>query len=113
ILIGNDLKNAEAAYAALKSFGAPVRTMKASDLLAVDAFFRMRTPPVMVDILSAAMGVDFEAAWNRREVMTVDEKTGLTAFVISAEDLIVSKKASGRPQDLADVSALENVSKGT
>jgi hypothetical protein len=32
----------------------------------------------------------------------VDTATGLRANFISAEDLIASKLASGRPQDLAD-----------
>ena len=36
----------------------------------------------------------------------VDPATGLTAFFMSAEDLIASKLASGRPQDLADVDAI-------
>jgi hypothetical protein len=36
----------------------------------------------------------------------VDRETGLKANIISADDLIAAKLASGRPQDLADVAAL-------
>jgi len=106
ILIGNDTQNAEAAYAALKSFGAPLRGIKPADLIEKDSFFRMGSPPVMIDILSAASGVDFEVAWARREPMTIDKTRKLKAWVISCEDLIASKIAAGRPQDLIDVAAL-------
>jgi len=68
----------------------------------------MGSPPVMIDILSAASGVDFEAAWSRREPMTIDKKAKLKAWVISCEDLIASKIAAGRPQDLIDVAALRS-----
>ncbi|MDR3698717.1 MAG: DUF6036 family nucleotidyltransferase [Candidatus Sulfopaludibacter sp.] len=37
---------------------------------------------------------------------TIDPRTGLTAFMISREDLIVAKLAAARPQDLADVDAI-------
>lgn len=37
------------------------------------------------------------------------ETTGGTIRVLSREDLIVMKRASGRPQDLADIEALENL----
>jgi hypothetical protein len=47
--------------------------------------------------------VDFDAAWERRVETVIDTATGLKASFISAEDLIASKLASGRPRDLADV----------
>jgi hypothetical protein len=36
----------------------------------------------------------------------IDVASGLTASFISAPDLIASKMAAGRPQDLADVEAV-------
>jgi hypothetical protein len=36
----------------------------------------------------------------------LDPGTGLTAFLISREDLIAAKLATGRAQDLADIEAL-------
>jgi hypothetical protein len=52
------------------------------------------------------IGVDFEAAWPRRVEAVIDVKLGLKVFFISAEDLVTSKLAAGRPQDLADVDAI-------
>lgn len=43
---------------------------------------------------------------ERRIETVIDTATGLKANFISAEDLIASKLASGRPQDLADADAI-------
>lgn len=65
----------------------------------------MGTPPAMVDILPSINGVEFEKAWPKRVMVAVDES--LIAPFISREDLRVAKLAAGRPQDLADVAALD------
>ena len=38
----------------------------------------------------------------------IDPASGLTAFFISAPDLIASKLAAGRPQDIADAAAIRD-----
>ena len=60
-----------------------------------------------MDILTEIPGVDFDAAWERRVVETVDSAAGLKATFISRDDLIAAKLAAGRPQDLADVAAMQ------
>ena len=69
-------------------------------------FFRMGAPPLMVDILPAIPGVDFDSAWERRTDMEIDPESGLRAPVISRGDLIAAKLAAARPQDMIDVAAL-------
>jgi hypothetical protein len=61
--------------------------------------------PVMIEILPFIEGVKFDDAWERRVEIEIDAETGLTAFVLSREDLVTAKLAAGRPQDLADVDA--------
>jgi hypothetical protein len=61
----------------------------------------------MIEILPQISGVSFGEAWERRVEEIIDEHSGLKAFVISAEDFIVNKLASGRLQDLADVEAVQ------
>ena len=104
ILIGADAENSRAVYAALAKFGAPVEGMSARDFAEPDNFFRMGTPPVMVDIMPKISGVEFEAAWSRRVDVRIDDD--LSVPFISREDLLVAKLSAGRAQDLIDVDAL-------
>jgi hypothetical protein len=105
ILIGADAENSKAVYASLAKFGAPVEGLTAKDLVEPDNFFRMGTPPVMVDIMPKISGVEFEEAWRRRVDARIDDD--LTVSFISREDLLAAKIAAGRAQDLADVDALQ------
>jgi hypothetical protein len=59
---------------------------------------------VRIDVQTSTPGLRFEDAWSRVRPM---EFEGQTFQVISREDLIVSKRASGRPVDLEDVRLLE------
>jgi len=104
VLISADAENSRAVFAALAQFGAPLEGLSAQDFTEAGSFFRMGTPPVMVDILPSIAGVDFEEAWQRRVDVAIDED--LTAPFISREDLLAAKIAAGRPQDLADAAAL-------
>jgi hypothetical protein len=61
-----------------------------------------------VDILPEIDGVDFDRAWEKRVEGVVDTATGLTAYFISDSDLMAAKIAAGRPQDIADLTALRN-----
>jgi hypothetical protein len=110
ILIGGDAENSNAVYAALGKFGAPIEGLSARDFAEPDNFFRMGTPPVMVDIMPKISGVEFEEAWSRRVVVQIDD--GLSVPFISREDLLIAKLAAGRAQDLIDVDALRESSQG-
>jgi hypothetical protein len=101
-----DAENAKAVFAALAQFGAPLQGLTIADFTEPGPFFRMGHEPVGVDILTAIPGIEFDAAWQRRVEDVIDSASGLTASFISREDLIASKLASGRPQDLADVDAI-------
>ncbi len=47
ILIGADVENSKAVFAALAKFGAPIEGLSAKDFAEPDNFFRMGTPPVL------------------------------------------------------------------
>jgi hypothetical protein len=110
ILIGADTKNSNAVYAALAKFGAPIEGLSAKDFAEPDNFFRMGTPPVMVDIMPKISGVEFEEAWRRRVDVRIDDD--LTVPFISREDLLTAKVSAGRAQDLIDVDALRESIEG-
>lgn len=106
LLVRPDPENARSVYAALLDFGAPLGGFTSADFSDEQKFFRMGRAPIMVDILSRIDGVDFESAWERRVEATIDAESGQTAFFLSSADLIASKLAAGRPQDLADAAAI-------
>jgi hypothetical protein len=106
LLIQADPANAQAIYGALTEFGMPLGEIRAEDFANRGNFFRFGYEPRCVDILPDIPGVDFESAWKRRVEGVIDPVTGLKALFISAEDLIATKLAAGRPQDLADVEAI-------
>ena len=110
-LVKADAQNAKSLFAALAQFGAPLKGLTPSDFAKPGPFFRMGRAPIGVDILTAIPGIEFDAAWPHRLEDVVDAATGLKASFISRDDLIASKLASGRPQDLADVDAVRAATK--
>lgn len=107
LFIKADLANAKATYEALADFGVPLQGIRPEEFADRSGFFRFGRDPRGVDILPDLPGVDFDAAWERRVEGVMDPATGLKAFFISKDDLIAAKLAAARPQDLADVSALQ------
>ncbi|OGG55938.1 MAG: hypothetical protein A3F84_21155 [Candidatus Handelsmanbacteria bacterium RIFCSPLOWO2_12_FULL_64_10] len=59
---------------------------------------------VRIDVQTSTPGLRFEDAWQNRVTM---EYQGQTFYVVSKNDLIVSKRAAGRQVDLEDVRLLE------
>ncbi len=106
LLIQADPRNAQAIYEALTEFGLPLGEIRPEDFADRGSFYRFGHEPRCVDILPDIPGADFDAAWDRRVEGVIDRETGLKASFISAEDLIATKLAAGRPQDLADADAI-------
>lgn len=104
VWIKSDLENAKRVFKSLSEFGAPLTGLTPQDFTEEGAFYRMGVPPVMVDILFSLENLSFDTAWERRRD---SEDDGVLLHFISKEDLIASKLASGRPQDLLDVQSLQ------
>ena len=104
VLVEPSAENAERVYSALKKFGAPVSTLSPQDFAQPGYFYQMGVPPNRIDILMSIAGVEFQDAWTRKELAVID---GQKIAFIAKGDLIASKRAAGRPKDLADLEALE------
>jgi hypothetical protein len=104
VLIATDQENANSVYAALKEFGAPLTNLTSDDFTHKDYFYQMGRPPLRVDIMMSIPGIEFEEAWENREVFGLDD---LNIPFISRSDLIRAKEASGRPQDKIDIDKLK------
>ncbi len=97
-------ENAERVWEALRAFRAPMSQVTKADFTEPDVVFQVGVAPRRIDLLTSISGVGFEDAWARRHTIEVD---GLRLYALGREDLIVNKRASGRPKDLADLAWLE------
>ena len=61
-------------------------------------------PPFRLEVSTGIDGVEFEECYAKRTVFKMDD---IPVNLISLDDLIKNKKASGRLKDLADVEELE------
>ncbi len=99
-------ENAKAVMRAITSFGAPLMGLTEADFHRPGMVFQIGTEPQRIDIISAVDGLDYADAALRAVTMSVD---GLEIKVVSLDDLIVNKRASGRPKDIADAVMLEKL----
>ncbi len=103
ILVRAAPDNASRIMRALARFGAPLEGVSEADFATEGVVFQIGNSPRRIDILTRISGVEFDHAYANRKVVTVE---GLEIPVISLEDLIANKRATGRTQDLADVERL-------
>lgn len=102
-----DETNSKAVFQALKLFGVPLEGLSADDFAHEGYFYQMGIAPVRVDILMSLSGLRFSDAWVRRVEVSFE---GVATPFISLDDLIATKQALGRPQDLIDVALLQQAS---
>jgi len=96
-------ENAKKAVTVLREFGMPEKEVVPALFLEKDKIVRMGFPPVRIEVITGASGVEFDDCFNRRETIEIDE---IRVNFISLEDLKKNKKASGRHKDLEDLEHL-------
>ena len=100
LFVRTDEENSKAIFHALAEFGAPLAGMSPLDFMD-GTIFPMGQPPERIDILQRIDGITFDEAWEHRIEGNIDGD--VPTAVISKEDFIRNKLASGREQDLLDV----------
>ena len=95
--------NAAAVLEALRHFGAPLHDLSEADLEKDDTVFQIGVAPRRIDIITSVSGLTFEAAVQNAIEADIE---GLRVQILSIQDLIRNKTATGRAKDLADVDAL-------
>jgi hypothetical protein len=104
ILIEPEKENIKRLLNVLHKFGFKKIDIKIEDLTKKNQILQLGYEPVRVDILTSISGCPFGEVWNNK----VKEKYGKTlANFIGKRELIKSKKACGRKQDIADLELLE------
>ncbi len=106
VLVSARGDNLERVASALASFGAPQNVVVAARTMAPADVVYLGIPPVRIDLLRSADGIDAEEAIARAELVPLGD---LVIPLLALDDLIANKRAAGRPQDLADVALLERV----
>jgi hypothetical protein len=104
IFISADTENSEAVYRALVQYGAPLQGLTPQAFMDGSAF-QIGQPPARIDLLQQIDGVTFDEAWSHRIEGVIEGE--VSASVISRDDLIRNKLASGREEDLIDVKNLQ------
>ena len=103
-----DRENARKVYAALGEFGAPLGEVKPEDFAQDGTIFQIGVAPCRIDVINKIDGVKYAEASSRAIQKTIE---GIPVRIISLEDLIANKRASGRTKDLADAEILEGLGK--
>jgi hypothetical protein len=96
-------ENAARLIAALDDFGFGSVGLSASDFSGPGAIVQLGMPPNRIDLLTAIDGVSFPQAWAGRVAGHYGEHP---VFYLGLDELRRNKRASGRPQDLADLESL-------
>lgn len=99
----NSKENAERLLQALISFGFKSLNLTVQDFTKPGRIIQIGHPPLRIDLINEIDGVTFKSAWKNRVKSTYGNQS---IYVISREDLIKNKTASGRDQDLLDVKNL-------
>jgi hypothetical protein len=101
--IDTTLDNAQRVYQALARFGAPLAGYTPDDFTDPESFFQIGVTFRVDLITSMPAGLSFDDAWDRRVIGTLH---GQEVPFISIQDLIISKRGTGRPQDQLDLKNL-------
>jgi hypothetical protein len=97
-------ENAARVWRALARWGAPLHEVTQDDLSTLGTVFQIGIAPHRIDILTSISGVTFDQAWPNRIMAKIGDAT---YPVLGRSELLVNKRASGRPKDLIDVELLE------
>ncbi len=92
--------NAEKVVAAVSDFGMPKESLSRELFLEKNKIIRMGVPPVRIELITGASGVDFAECYKRCETVNIDD---LVVNIISLNDLKMNKRAAGRHKDLEDI----------
>lgn len=93
-------ENARKVAAAFREFGIPMMEVSESDLAEEGLQYMVGLPPNAIDFLTTIKGVDFDEAWKKKRIF---ETSHGRLLYLGVSDLVASKRALGRPQDLADI----------
>jgi predicted nucleotidyltransferase len=104
ILVRADSENAAKLIDLLNHFGFADAGFKESDFTEPEQLIQLGRAPNRIDLLTSITGVATEEALAVKVPAKLDD---IPVFILNKDALIRNKRAVGRPQDIADLEALE------
>jgi len=95
--------NSKRVASAFRDFGMPDEIISEDIFLEKNKVIRIGVPPVRLEVITSASGVDFNECYSNREVFEID---GIPINFITLQDLKKNKRAAGRHKDLEDIEHL-------
>ncbi|HUJ11277.1 MAG TPA: hypothetical protein VL171_14765 [Verrucomicrobiae bacterium] len=99
--------NAAKVWEALQKFGAPLKGVTEESFTDRQMVYQIGVEPNRIDIMMGTPGVEFDVAWANRAQSTYGD---IPIGIIGRAELLKTKLATGRPQDLLDA---DDLKKGT
>lgn len=105
VWIERSSENAERLLNALKGFGFGSLDITSNDFLEEGNIIQLGYPPNRIDLITSLQGLDFEDCYPKSVRIEIQN---VQVNFIDVENLKINKKATGRPQDIADLANLES-----
>jgi len=103
IWVKADENNSKRTYNALARFGAPLDQLQVNDFAVEGVIFQIGVAPRRIDIITRIDGVTYNEANDDKIIVEVE---GLLLPVLSLDNLIKNKLATGREKDELDAKYL-------
>ena len=105
IFVKPNSENASALYKTLEKFGAPLENILRDDFAHPGIILQIGVAPRRIDIITKIDGLTYDEASKGKEIIEIES---LLIPVISKQNLIINKLASGREKDKIDARNLKN-----
>ena len=103
IWVAPTVENAKKVFRVLGEFGFPTANMTETSLAEIGVGVRTGVPPLRLEVITFADGLEFFAAYKNRIRANMD---GIEVDMLSLDDLKINKQTVGRNKDLADLDHL-------
>ena len=100
VLYEQNINNVRLLCEAIRAFGAPHALADEAVLMTPEMIVQIGVQPVRIDLISSISGVSCGDAFHNASIAVID---GLPLRFLGFEDLLATKRATGRPIDQFDV----------
>ncbi len=104
VWVAPSMENSAKVYRSLAAFGAPLHEIDETTFATPGVVFQIGVAPRRIDIITTISGVSFHEACEQSQVVEID---GMPIPILSLDDLIRNKRATGRDKDRLDADRLE------